>query len=69
MPSKSDQIYYSIDEQPEACARAVAGLVKADTFVYPRRLEAPMLEVIKIIGMSFLEGFILDLMNGKPPAA
>jgi hypothetical protein len=69
MSPKNDQIYYSIDEQPEECARAVAGLVKADTSVYPRRSEVPILEVIKIIGMSFLEGFIVDLINSKSPLA
>jgi hypothetical protein len=69
MPSKSDQIYYSIDEQPEECARAVAGLVKADISIPPPRLNVPILEVIKLIGMSFLEGFILDIVNSKPPVA
>jgi hypothetical protein len=60
---KSDHIYYSIDKEPDECARAVASLVKADVSVYPLRLNTPILEVIKIIGLSFIEQFIQELRN------
>ena len=63
MSTESDQIYYSIDKEPDECARAIAGLVKADVSVYPLRLNTPILEVIKIIGLSFIEEFIQELRN------